>query len=142
MFARVTSQRRVHDVYAHAMWAKARTRNRMATSRPRMYTVHRREYGTLYICHSAVMDGEARTSAAIYFHANNARVNRRGSGREHAHSRLPVPTLKQHLTPESRVPSPEWTTRSRAMSWRTANEISRERRRETSHEENTRGSKG
>jgi len=77
----------------------------MATSRPRMYTVHRREYGILYICHSAVMDGEARTSAAIYFHANNARVNRRGSGREHAHSRLPVPTLKQHLTSESRVPS-------------------------------------
>jgi len=34
------------------------------------------------------MDGEARTSTAIYFHVNNARVNRRGPGREHAHSRL------------------------------------------------------
>lgn len=82
-------------VCARATWAKVRPWNRMRERRSRFLTVARMCNGTLYICHSAVMDGEARTSTAIYFHANNARVNRRGPGREHARSR-PYPYVTPH----------------------------------------------
>jgi len=69
-------------------------------------------HGTLYICPRPQWTAKRVRRRAIYFHVNNARVNRQGPGREHAHST----TLKQHLTLE-------WTRA--ATSWRTANEISR-----------------
>ena len=79
------------------------------------------------------MDGEARTSAAIYFLANNARVNRRGETWTRTRALSTTLFLSNTSRPHSRVPS--------GQRGRTANEISRDRRRETSREENTRDPK-